>query len=91
MESLSQVPNEPWFYILRDLPRDTIKALCLTSSIFKDLCRTFLFAYFDFHPYALRDGGVIVLPLTVVVNRTLERLEFWTSDDIAPLVRSCKI
>ncbi|KAJ6498888.1 hypothetical protein C8R45DRAFT_1210775 [Mycena sanguinolenta] len=91
MESLSQIPNELWLYILRGLSRDTLKALCLTSSIFKNLCRTFLFAHFNFHPYAVRDGATIVLPLAVVVNRALERLEFWTSDDIAPHVRLCKI
>ncbi|KAJ6498882.1 hypothetical protein C8R45DRAFT_799244, partial [Mycena sanguinolenta] len=84
------VPNELWLAIFADLPRDTIKALCLTTSIFKDLSRAFLFAHFAFHPYAVRDGD-IVLPLTLVVNRALERLKFWTSDGIAPHVRSCKV
>ncbi|KAJ6498902.1 hypothetical protein C8R45DRAFT_821112, partial [Mycena sanguinolenta] len=90
MQSLHKIPTELWLDIFRRLPRDTIKALFLTSSIFKDVCRSFLFAHLDFHPYAIRDRK-IVLPPSLEITRALERLEFWASDDIAPHVRSCKI
>ncbi|KAF7376512.1 hypothetical protein MSAN_00067200 [Mycena sanguinolenta] len=88
---LGQVPNELWLDIFRYLPRDTIETISLTSSTFRDVSRPFLFAHFDFHPYAVGKAGAILLPPNIVIDEALERLEFYTSDDIARHVRSCKI
>ncbi|KAJ6498878.1 hypothetical protein C8R45DRAFT_797285, partial [Mycena sanguinolenta] len=77
--------------IFPGLPRDTIKALSLTSEMFRDLSRPFVFAHFVFHPYAVGTERDIILPPNIMVDRALERLEFWTSTDIAPHVRSCEI
>ncbi|KAF8206877.1 hypothetical protein K438DRAFT_1483360, partial [Mycena galopus ATCC 62051] len=84
-----RVPNELWLEIFRSLPRDTLKALSLTS--FKGISRPLLFTHLDFHPYTLYSGEVVLLPRKTEVNRSLERLDFWSSDEIARHVRSCNI
>ncbi|KAJ6498881.1 hypothetical protein C8R45DRAFT_1125651 [Mycena sanguinolenta] len=88
--SVRQVPNELLLEIFRSLPRDTIKALSLACKQFREISRPFLFTHLHFHPYAVRND-VILLPPSIEAKRVLECLYFWTSDDIAPHVRSCKI
>ncbi|KAF7376500.1 L-aminoadipate-semialdehyde dehydrogenase [Mycena sanguinolenta] len=88
--SMRQVPNELLLEIFRSLPRHTITALSLTCRKFKDISRPFLFTHLHFHPYSVRDDAIL-LPPSIVVDGALECLEFWTSDEIAPHVRSCKI
>jgi hypothetical protein len=63
----------------------------LTCTKFKAISRPHLFNEFYFRPY--KSGGTdgILLPPTTEVNRAMERLEFWCSDEIAPHVRSCVI
>ncbi|KAJ6498913.1 hypothetical protein C8R45DRAFT_821665, partial [Mycena sanguinolenta] len=87
---MRQIPNELLLEIFRSLSRHTIPALSLTCKKFKDISRPFLFAHLSFQPYSVR-GDVILLPPSIVVDRALECLEFWTSDEIAPHVRSCTI
>ncbi|KAJ7804286.1 hypothetical protein B0H14DRAFT_3486416 [Mycena olivaceomarginata] len=90
MVSLDQVPEELWLEILAHLPWETLKYLSLTHRIFSRLSRHLIFADFHFYPYAI-SGRTVLLPPVMKIKRALERLDFWTSEDIAPLVRSCEI
>ncbi|KAJ7111865.1 hypothetical protein C8R44DRAFT_985332 [Mycena epipterygia] len=85
---MSQVPNELWFEIFHYLPRDTVKDVSFTHRRFARLSRPLRFTDFDFHPYELHG---LRLPSADEVQRSLERLTFWCSDDIAPLVRACHV
>ncbi|KAJ7691450.1 hypothetical protein B0H17DRAFT_1063188 [Mycena rosella] len=87
----SQVPNELWIEILGTLSPDTLKDISVTNRTFCRTIRRLLFAHFDFHPYGVGPHSTPILPSDVEVTRHLERLDFWTSDEIAPFVRSCTI
>ncbi|KAJ7798848.1 hypothetical protein B0H14DRAFT_2904883 [Mycena olivaceomarginata] len=91
MSPREQVPYELWLEIFRSLPPDALEHLSLTCTEFKAISRPHLFNEFYFRPY--KSGGTdgILLPPTTEVNRAMERLEFWCSDEIAPHVRSCVI
>ncbi|KAJ6527038.1 hypothetical protein B0H19DRAFT_1243334 [Mycena capillaripes] len=87
----SQVPTELWVEAFSNLSFDTLKDVSLTNRAFCRATRPLLFTHFDFHPYTLGPDRA-PLPLEdAEVARNLERLEFWTSDEIAPFVRSCDI
>ncbi|KAJ7359889.1 hypothetical protein DFH08DRAFT_1075216 [Mycena albidolilacea] len=86
-----QIPNELWLEIFRFLPPDALRHLSLTHNKFKGISRPLLYKQFHFHPYASGQGDTILLPSPTEVNQTMERLDFWCSDEIAPNVRSCEI
>ncbi|KAJ7734833.1 hypothetical protein B0H16DRAFT_1695779 [Mycena metata] len=65
-------------------PKDTLTQLSLTSHRLRLLSRVHLFAEFDFRPYAWEK-----VEARAFVKRSLQRLNFWASDEIAPLVRLC--
>ncbi|KAJ7840149.1 hypothetical protein B0H13DRAFT_2101217 [Mycena leptocephala] len=88
---ISEVANELWLEIFNYLPRDTLKDISLAHHNFCRITRPLLFAHFDFHPFALGPNGTLFLPSAAEVAISLERLEFWSSDEIAPLVRSCDL
>ncbi|KAJ6506788.1 hypothetical protein C8R45DRAFT_1208777 [Mycena sanguinolenta] len=90
MVSPTQFPDETWLEIFRYASRVTLPGLSLACKRFKCISRPLLFSHFDFHPYAIIHGGML-LPSRLDVLYALDRLEFWTSDGIAPHVRSCKI
>ncbi|KAF8214356.1 hypothetical protein K438DRAFT_1563969, partial [Mycena galopus ATCC 62051] len=83
------VPDDVWLEIFHRLPRETLKNLSLTYPTFRRLSRPILFANFHFHPYAL--GVYYRLPPAGKFEECLACLNFWSSDQIAPLVRSCNI
>ncbi|KAJ6518286.1 hypothetical protein C8R47DRAFT_1232463 [Mycena vitilis] len=86
-----QVPDELWLEVFCNLPRETLKDVSLTYPTFRRLTRTLLFAHFDFHPYAFGADSALLLPPDAELAILTERLGFWTSDEIAPFVRSCDI
>ncbi|KAJ7107728.1 hypothetical protein C8R44DRAFT_986882 [Mycena epipterygia] len=90
---MSQVPNELWLEVFHHLPRDALKDVSLARRTFCCLSRPLLFTDFDFHPYAIavNSARALCLPSAEEIERSLERLHFWCSTDIAPLVRSCRI
>ncbi|KAJ7644702.1 hypothetical protein FB45DRAFT_1116382 [Roridomyces roridus] len=96
MSSHERVPNEVWLEVFELLPRDSLKHVHATHRMFRSTCRPLLFSHLVFHPY-FRDidplglGDRLILPDPEVVQRALERLAFWSSDHIAPLVRQCTI
>ncbi|KAJ7644746.1 hypothetical protein FB45DRAFT_1116466 [Roridomyces roridus] len=92
MSARERVPTEIWLEIFGHLPRSSLKQTSLTQREFKIPSRTLLFDHFRLQPYAshyARSGAVPHTP--AVVQRNLERLDFWSSAEIAPLVREYSI
>ncbi|KAJ7673715.1 hypothetical protein DFH06DRAFT_749342 [Mycena polygramma] len=93
----SQVPDELWLEIFGNLPTDALKDLSLTCHDLRRITRSLIFAHFDFHPYVIRDPYSVgehnncLLPADPGVAGLVGRLHFWSSEDIAPLVRTCDI
>ncbi|KAJ7659051.1 hypothetical protein DFH06DRAFT_1194950 [Mycena polygramma] len=88
---MSPVPDELWLEVFSNLPRGVLKDVSLTYPTFRRLTRTLLFSHFDFHPYALGADSALLLPPEPELAILMERLNFWCSDEIAPLVRACDI
>ncbi|KAJ7766104.1 hypothetical protein B0H16DRAFT_1226276, partial [Mycena metata] len=78
---------ELWREVFCYLPREALKAVSLTRHAFLAISRPLLFADFHFE-LGVRLGES---SRTFAENeaRSLARLAFWSSNDIAPLVRSC--
>ncbi|KAJ7644753.1 hypothetical protein FB45DRAFT_1116496 [Roridomyces roridus] len=92
MSPQKRVPNELWIEIFGLLPLDSIKNIYATDKHFARTSRAFLFRHFVFYPYHIdRVSRHVVLPAPDGVQFALGRLEFWTSDEIFPLVRECSI
>ncbi|KAJ7051612.1 hypothetical protein C8F01DRAFT_999211, partial [Mycena amicta] len=91
-----ELASEIWLEIANELYGRDVRMLSLTNRRIRELCKTLLFAHFDFRPYQLPESYGTQrrqprLPDAAGVQRTRERLEFWSSDAIAPLVRTCKV
>ncbi|KAJ7050677.1 hypothetical protein C8F01DRAFT_1034884, partial [Mycena amicta] len=82
--------DEVWLEILKTLPKASYPNLSLTNRQLHNIVLPTLFAHFSFHPYAVRDGQLL-LPPSAAVDEAMDRLNFWASDRIAGLVRSCTI
>ncbi|KAJ7644867.1 hypothetical protein FB45DRAFT_898853 [Roridomyces roridus] len=92
MGAATEIPVELWLKILDGLPASTMRAVYNTHRFFRPVCAPFLHSHFLFRPYyRARPTSSIRLPLDEKVSDSLERLAFWTSDKIAPLVRSCHV
>ncbi|KAJ6542914.1 hypothetical protein B0H19DRAFT_1172412 [Mycena capillaripes] len=97
--SSTQLPDEIWAEILAHLPRSSFPHTNLTSWRFHRITRPLLFRDLGFHPYMGIAGYFITscppsglaLPGPEQIHLVMERLRFWSSPDIAPLVRSCRI
>jgi hypothetical protein len=93
----SRVPNELWREVFSYLPQDTLLDVSLTDRLFSSISRSYIFAKFDFHPYVFSYASItmcandVLLPPPSEIKRSLQRLKFWTSPEIAPLVRACAI
>ncbi|KAF7345855.1 hypothetical protein MVEN_01607300 [Mycena venus] len=97
------MPEELWIEILQDLPRETLQNVALSHRTLRRISRPFLFITFVFHPYAVphipRNVDCVRWPEAdepllfsqEVQDRELERLNFWSSSEIAPLVRTCRL
>ncbi|KAJ7474374.1 hypothetical protein B0H11DRAFT_2282232 [Mycena galericulata] len=91
MSSRDQIPEELWLDIFLHLPRKTLINVSVTEHVFRRLCLPLLFTDFRFYPYTSdsRDGSIV--PPTTEIQVHLDRLNFWSSEEIAPLVRSCHV
>ncbi|KAF7345859.1 L-aminoadipate-semialdehyde dehydrogenase [Mycena venus] len=97
------MPRELWNEILQDLPRETLQNLALSHRTLHRISRPFLFVTFVFHPYGVPyspqkldrvqwpEANEPLLFSQEVQDRELERLDFWSSTEIAPLVRTCRL
>ncbi|KAJ6566885.1 hypothetical protein B0H19DRAFT_1258068 [Mycena capillaripes] len=83
------LPTELWFETFAVLPRRTLLSLHSTSQLFHGISRPLLFGDFDFHPFQIQEGANSRYSNQNDVDRSIRRLEFWTSSPIAPFVRAC--
>ncbi|KAJ7149259.1 hypothetical protein C8R43DRAFT_1193010 [Mycena crocata] len=88
---MNRVPNELWLETFQYLPKDILKHVSMTSRTFYRISRHLLFDKFLFHPYTVDISGAVLLPEAQKLEHSLDRLNFWCSEDVAPLVRSCII
>ncbi|KAF7305681.1 hypothetical protein HMN09_00821800 [Mycena chlorophos] len=89
-----ELGSEIWLAILRELPKNTLPEVSLVNRAFATLCRQILFVEYDFHPYYTEpygDNDAPLLPEPQEIERFKERIGFWASEPIAPLVRRCRI
>ncbi|KAJ7748639.1 hypothetical protein B0H16DRAFT_1374912 [Mycena metata] len=87
---IPRLPEETWLQVLGQLPRETTLQVSQTDRRFRRILRPYIFAQFDFHPYAAGETDAF-LPTPRKVEQLMERLEFWTSTEIAPFVRICDV
>jgi hypothetical protein len=86
-------PPELWLTIFEDLTSSDIANVRLTCRSFAALGKFQAFSLFRFHPFRLV-SSTTDYRLAFANERhalRLERLQYWTSPDIAPLVRRCKV
>lgn len=88
-------PPELWLAIFDwgDLTSTDISNVRLACRLFAALGKFRAFSFFHFHPFVLVSSTTHYRwPLArEQFTRRLERLKYWTSPDIAPLVRRCKL
>ncbi|KAJ7046366.1 hypothetical protein C8F04DRAFT_1227507 [Mycena alexandri] len=92
--SAQEVPEELWLEIFKLIPRECLMKASLTFRAFYRITRPLIFTHFHFHPYCLIQsayGGVLLLPRKEKIALARERLDFWSSGEIGPYVRSCDI
>ncbi|KAJ7445014.1 hypothetical protein B0H11DRAFT_2203518 [Mycena galericulata] len=91
MTSHEKMPEELWLEIFCRIPWDSLKDVSVTNHAFRRTCLSLLFADFHFHPYTLVYHNTPAAPPTTEIEVSLERLDFWCSDKIASLVRTCNL
>ncbi|KAJ7061643.1 hypothetical protein C8F01DRAFT_1369148 [Mycena amicta] len=89
----SSTPPELWLEIFKNLPKASLSSAYKTSRTFSRLARPLLFAAVIFPVYGFDawQSEELFLPARKELQNFLDRLQFLTSDEIAPLVRSCRI
>ncbi|KAF7340957.1 hypothetical protein MSAN_02081000 [Mycena sanguinolenta] len=95
----SQVPEEIWAQTFLYLPRAALLQVNLAQRMFHRIAHPLVFHDFDFHPYLTIAGYLItqcppsglMIPYEEHIPSLLARLQFWSSPDIAPLVRTCRV
>ena len=89
------LPPEVWLAVFEvgDLGVDDMSNVRLTCSSFAALGKIQAFSSFKISPFLLTAHSINYRASFDIDHtvRRLKRLEFWTSDDIAPLVRHCRI
>ncbi|KAJ7644757.1 hypothetical protein FB45DRAFT_1053430 [Roridomyces roridus] len=94
MSSCEHVPDELWLAIFELLPRESIQQLCLSARRFSAISRPLLFGHLPFHPCLTHHFPEPICsrpPSPQYTQFALDRLNFWSSDEIAPMVRECTI
>ncbi|KAJ7135763.1 hypothetical protein C8R44DRAFT_976568 [Mycena epipterygia] len=79
--SYRRVPNELWLEVFHNLFKEHLKNVSLTCRTFHRVSHHLLLANFDW----------FLSSSSETLEASMERLGFWCSDEIAPLVRSCRI
>ncbi|KAJ7051733.1 hypothetical protein C8F01DRAFT_1376588 [Mycena amicta] len=87
----SELPNELWTEVFGGVNELDLIQVATASRAFCALARPLLFAGFTLHPYAVGASGARFLPTQESFKSATERLNFWLSAEIAPIVHSCII
>ncbi|KAJ7662263.1 hypothetical protein B0H17DRAFT_1185095 [Mycena rosella] len=87
MSSLDRIPPELWLEIFSLIPRDILADISLTSRTFHRVVHPVLFTHFTYYTKT----AVLEAAGSAELSSYMERLYFWSSDEIGPLVRSCSI
>ncbi|KAF7358954.1 F-box domain-containing protein [Mycena sanguinolenta] len=93
---MDRVPVEVWLETFSILNKRTLFSVHRVSRPLHRIARLLLFKHFTFYPYAALGSHVILpgdihLPGETEVKRIVRRLRFWTSDEVAPLVKECTV
>ncbi|KAJ7051838.1 hypothetical protein C8F01DRAFT_1173082 [Mycena amicta] len=92
MSVVSECPNELWLEILQYIPRDQLPSISSTNRLLRQLTRPLLFACLEVRLHIPKPGhkwdgyqqrSILDAPASI------DRMRFWMSPAIAPLVRSC--
>jgi hypothetical protein len=90
-----RVPPEVWEEIFDDPARETILQCHLVDRLFHRITHPLLFRKSNCNPYANPSNPYDCSPASLrllesaQVERELQRVQFWASDNIAPFVRVC--
>ncbi|KAF7290254.1 hypothetical protein MIND_01339100 [Mycena indigotica] len=85
------VPDELWLEIASSLPRAHLQTLHQLDKRLSRLTRPLLFADLAFSRTFCSSPTPPILPARPAFDSGQKRLDFWLSDDIAPLVESCHL
>jgi hypothetical protein len=96
---LEPIPDEIWNEIFKYLPHDALIRLHIADSQLHRIARPLLFREFNFHPYGIMGQGntmechpsAFALPQEQHVVFLSQPLQYWSSKEIAPFVRACRI
>ncbi|KAJ7201859.1 hypothetical protein GGX14DRAFT_399807 [Mycena pura] len=90
--SMSVFANELLLRMFAHLGRRTLRKVALANRTFSRLARTLLFSHFAVSRYVTCSEKLEHDPVSASQLLQLSQcLDFWTSEEIAPLVRSCEI
>ncbi|KAJ7051841.1 hypothetical protein C8F01DRAFT_1376476 [Mycena amicta] len=97
MSVVSECPNELWLEILQHIPRHQLASISSTNRLLRQLTRPLLFACLQvrLHIPGPRPGFESMRwsgsgPKSILDSpASIDRMRFWMSPPIAPLVRSC--
>jgi hypothetical protein len=87
MDPEDRFPCELWLEMFTYLPQDALKHVSLTHRILCTISRPLRFNHFEL---TLSYDHDIPSLSAAQVHHALQRLNFWVSPDIVPLVRSCR-
>ncbi|KAF8215618.1 hypothetical protein K438DRAFT_1560595, partial [Mycena galopus ATCC 62051] len=99
MSLVPHIPEEIWAETFVHLPRTALPQVNLTHRTFHRITRPLLFRHFEFHPYmgiagyqitACPPSGLLI-PYAEHMPSLFDRLQFWSSPVIVPLVRTCRV
>ncbi|KAJ7752563.1 hypothetical protein B0H16DRAFT_1887146 [Mycena metata] len=88
------IPDELWLEIFQLIPHKDLVKASLAFRAFYRMTRPLIFSHFDFWAYTLdTTNGFRTLAQKGEATPGLpwERLDFWSSGEIAPYVRSCTV
>ncbi|KAK7013113.1 hypothetical protein R3P38DRAFT_1516869 [Favolaschia claudopus] len=93
------LPEETLAEIFAFLPRSVLPQVNLTAKSFHRISRPLLFRDLKIHPYVCIAGyslldcppSGLAIPAEIHIAYLLERLQYWASPEIAPLVRTCSV
>ncbi|KAJ7051682.1 hypothetical protein C8F01DRAFT_1376555 [Mycena amicta] len=92
----THLPNELLLEVFKHVPRSALSSIASSNRTFCQLARPFLFAALQFLPYDIEEWKPhrrpkLRLPGPDSVAEITNRLEFFTSDQFAPMVRAIYI